>query len=307
MEKQDQFEAFQSKCTVNINGVITPPEQATISIFDRGFLYGDSIYEVTYTEDNCLIFFHDHLERLYNSASLLGMSLFLSRDEIVSESLKTLEASKLSRAYIRIIITRGETEIGLDPTNSFKNNLVIIVKPQPKYPPIQYENGIKIFLSNVVRNNRKALDPNAKSGNYLNNVLAIKEAKNQGFDDAIMLNNSGMITEGTTFNIWAVKNNIVYTPPVSSGLLRGITREKTIEICNDFSITLDQSEFDAEFLFNADEVFITSSTKGIMPVCQIGEKKFGNSIADWPMTKMLLTKYADIIDKEKNISEYKYT
>lgn len=306
MEKREQFEAFQSKCTVNINGVITPSEQASISVFDRGFLYGDSIYEVTYSEDNCLIFFHDHLERLYNSASLLGMSIFLSRDMIVSESLKTLKASKLSRAYIRIIITRGETEIGLDPNNSFKNNLIIIVKPQPKYPTTQYDNGLKLFLSNVVRNNRKALDPNAKSGNYLNNVLAIKEAKNQGFDDAIMLNHSGMVTEGTSFNIWAVKDNIVYTPPVSSGLLRGITREKTIEICHEASIILDHTEFDANFLQNADEVFITSSTKGIMPICQIGEKRYGNCIADWPTTKNLLEKYADIIENEKSVSEYKY-
>lgn len=306
MEKQEQFEAFREKCVVNINGVITSPEQANISVFDRGFLYGDSIYEVTYSEDSCLIFFHDHLERLYNSAAILGMSIFLSRDNIISESIKTLKASKLTRAYIRIIITRGETEIGLDPSNSFKNNLIIIVKPQPIYPETQYEHGLKLLLSNVVRNNRMALDPNAKSGNYLNNVLAIKEAKNQGFDDAIMLNNNGKITEGTSFNIWAVKNNIVYTPPVSSGLLRGITREKTIDVANKNSITLDHSELDADFIFNADEVFITSSTKGIMPVSQISEHKFGSSISDWPMTKRLMDEYAKLIVSEKLSCEYKY-
>ena len=306
MEKQEQFEAFREKCVVNINGVITPAEQANISVFDRGFLYGDSIYEVTYSEDNCLIFFHDHLERLYNSAAILGMSIFLSRDNIIEESLKTLKASKLSRAYIRIIITRGETEIGLDPSHSFKNNLIIIVKPQPRYPENQYKNGLKLLLSNVVRNNRMALDPNAKSGNYLNNVLAIKEAKNQGFDDAIMLNNHGKITEGTSFNIWAVKDNIVYTPPVSSGLLRGITREKTIDIANQNSIPLDHSEFDTDFIFNADEVFITSSTKGIMSVSQISEHRFGDSLADWPMTKRLMDEYAKLIESEKLACEYRY-
>lgn len=306
MEKEERFKAFREKCIVNINGEITSAENASISIFDRGFLYGDSIYEVTYSEENCLIFFNDHLDRLYNSASILDMNIFLSREYIVAQALKTLEASGLSRAYIRIILTRGESEINLDPSNTFRNNLIIIVKPQPEYPKIQYQHGLKLLISNVVRNNRKSIDPNAKSGNYLNNVLAIKEAKNQGFDDAIMLNEKGMITEGTTFNIWAIKNGITYTPPVSSGLLRGITREKTIEIAKEASISIDHSDFNADFIYNADEVFITSSTKGIMPISQIGDHKYGKSLTDWPVTEKLMYQYSKIINHEKKSNEYKY-
>lgn len=306
MEKLQRFEAFQRDCVVNINGIITKASDAKISIFDRGFLYGDSIYEVTYSDDNCLIFFDDHLERLYNSAALLGMNIFLSREEIIEQALKTLKTSTYSRAYIRMIITRGETEIGLDPSHCFRNNLVIIVKPQPEYPKVQYEKGLKLFLSNVVRNNRKAIDPNAKSGNYLNNVMAIKEAKNQGFDDAIMLNNSGMVTEGTTFNLWAVKNTTLYTPPVSSGLLKGITRQKVIQICRENKVELSFNEFTPEFLYEAEEVFITSSTKGIMAINSIGEKSFGNSISDWPMIQKLSKLYQELINKEKSEKAYIY-
>lgn len=306
MEKLERFEAFKQSCIVNINGSLTSPEDAKISIFDRGFLYGDSIYEVTYSEDSCLIFFDDHLDRLYNSAALLGMNIFLSREEIIDQAIKTLKNSGYQRAYIRIIITRGETEIGLDPSTSFKNNLVIIVKPQPEYPPAQYEYGLKLLLSNVIRNNRKALDPNAKSGNYLNNVMAIKEAKNQGFDDAIMVNNSGMITEGTSFNIWAIKDSNIYTPPVSSGLLKGITRQKVIKICKDHKFNLSFNELTPKFLSDADEVFITSSTKGIMPINTIGEVSYGDSITNWPVTNKLTTLYKELILIEKAEKAYNY-
>lgn len=306
MFNQTDFENFRAKCTVNINGEITPAEAASISIFDRGFLYGDSIYEVTYSEDRKLIFFEDHLNRLYNSASLLGMNIFLSRDEIIEESLKTLKESNLDRAYIRIILTRGETEIGLDPSGSYRNNLAIIVKPQPEYPQIQYTQGLKLFLSNVVRNNREALDPNAKSGNYLNNVMAIKEAKNQGFDDAVMVNGNGKITEGTSFNIWVVKDSIIYTPPVSSGLLKGITRDKVIEICRDTDFAIKEVEFEPDFLMTADEVFITSSTKGIMSIKQINDTSFGQSIKDWNITERLSSSYKKLIHSEKLTCGYNY-
>ena len=306
MVKESNYSAFRDSCTVNINGDIVPPERANISIFDRGFLYGDSIYEVTYSENRSLIFFEDHLNRLYNSAALLGINIFISKDEIISQSLKTLEHSNLDRAYIRIILTRGETEIGLDPSNSFKNNLVIIVKPQPPYPDSQYEMGLKLFLSNVVRNNREALDPNAKSGNYLNNVLAIKEAKNQGFDDAIMVNGLGKITEGTSFNIWMVKDSEIFTPPVSSGLLKGITRDKVLDIAKDLNLNPHEREFEPDFLMSADEVFITSSTKGIMPIRQISDTKFGESITSWPMTQNLRAEYLKRLEAERSKKEFSY-
>lgn len=291
---------------VNINGEIFKPEDAKISIFDRGFLYGDSVYEVTYSEDRNLLFFDEHLDRLYNSASLLGMNIFIDRQDIVEQTLKTLKASNLDRAYIRIVLTRGETQITLDPSVSFKNNIVMIAKPQPEYPRWMYEKGIDLAIVSVLRNDKRATDPNAKSGNYLNNVMAIAEAKKLGASDAVMVNAKGDITEGSTFNIWAIKDGVVYTPPSESGLLKGITRSKVLKICKDNNLSYELKTFTPEFMLQADEVFITSSTKGIMPVKQLNERVYGEQIKDWPHTKKLMTLYTDLVNKHKELKKYCY-
>lgn len=291
---------------VNINGEIVRPEDAKISIFDRGFLYGDSVYEVTYSDKKSLIFLDEHLDRLFNSANLLGMNIFIEREEIIQETIKTLKASGLDRAYVRIILTRGETQITLDPNVSFKNNLVIIAKPQPEYPNWMYEEGIHLAIVSVLRNDKRSTNPNAKSGNYLNNVMAMAEAKKLGASDAIMINNDGDITEGSTFNIWAIKNGEVYTPPLESGLLKGITRSKVIELCKVNNIAHHLKTFTPEFLLDADEVFITSSTKGIMPVNKINEKSYGNDIKNWPHTKKLMTLYTDLVNKHQKENKYNY-
>jgi branched-chain amino acid aminotransferase len=289
-----------------VNGEIQDSKTASISVFDRGFLYGDSIYEVTYSERGCLVFFDEHINRLYNSADLLHMEIFISREEIIRQAVKTLRHSKLERAYIRIIITRGETQIGLDPSQSFKNNFVIIVKPQVALHKSLYENGLKLYIASVLRNDINAINPNAKSGNYLNNVIAISEAKKKGFDDAIMVNRDGEMTEGTTFNIWMVSNGIVYTPPQESGLLKGITREKLIQLCKDKNISLKIETFGKNEILNADEVFITSSTKGIMPISQLNDRMLGKNIKQWPVTSKLTDLYKNLIEEEITKADYFY-
>ena len=306
MSNEKKFQTFIQKSFASVNGEIISADKAAVSVFDRGFLYGDSIYEVTYSENNCLLFFEEHLDRLYHSASLLEIEIFLEREEIVKQALAVLKHSKIERAYIRIILTRGETEIGLDPTLSFKNNLIILVKPQPEYPREMYTAGLKLLISSVLRNHKKSIDPNAKSGNYLNNVMAIKEAKSQGFDDAIMINKDDKVTEGTTFNIWAIKNSKIYTPPLKSGLLKGITRQKLLKICEENNKEVILEEFEQNFLLNADEVFITSSTKGLMPVKQMNGKTYGESIEDWPITNELTKLYRSEIKRQFEIGKYRY-
>lgn len=303
MDRQEKFTQFIQSTTVNINGHLSPSKDASISIFDRGFLYGDSIYEVTYSINGHLIFFEEHLNRLYNSASLLNMEIFLSREQIIEEALKTLSASKIERAYVRIIITRGETEINLDPSASFKNNFVIIVKPQPEYPAENYTHGLKMVISSVLRNDRKSINPNAKSGNYLNNVMAMSEAKKLGADDAIMVNPHGFVTEGTTSNIWLVKDGIIKTPPETSGLLKGITREKVLEICKDNHYPLAVTELMPEDILEADEVFITSSTKGIMPIYQVNDVEYS---MDRPIITKLSADYKKVLDKQQELTQFRY-
>lgn len=291
---------------VNINGEIIPAKDAKISIFDRGFLYGDSIYEVTYTEDYTLHFFEEHLDRLERSAALIEMPLYITREEIRSATIKTLQEAQIQNAYIRIILTRGETEITLDPNASFKNNLVIIVKNKPKYPEHFYKEGINLAIVSVLRNDKMATDPNAKSGNYLNNVMAIAEAKRLGADDAIMVNKDGQITEGTTFNIWMFKDGYWITPPSTSGLLEGITRQKVIGICKKNDLPLKVENFTPADILSAEEVFITSSTRTLMPVHKINDTIYGNGINDNKETKILSDHYTQIVKGHKRCKEYYY-
>ena len=303
----DQFfhEHF-SKALVNINGVITPAVDAKISIFDRGFLYGDSIYEVIYGKGNTLIFLEEHITRLFHSALLLNMKVFFTKEEIIREVIETLKQTELSDVYVRIILTRGETAITLDPDSSFKNNLIIIARPKTFHPPENYKYGISLYIPTILRNDIKSVNPNAKSGNYLNNVMAMSEAKEYGADDAVMINHDNEVTEGTTFNIWMVKNGTLFTPPVSSGLLKGITRDKIIELCHENKLSFQIVKFGKKDLLEAQEIFVTSSMRGVMPVRKINEKVFGKSLEDWPMIKSLINLYDKKVEQEKDRLKYLY-
>jgi branched-chain amino acid aminotransferase len=301
-----KLQNLYDEAVVNINGEITNAKEAKVSIFDRGFLYGDSIYEVTYAQDYTLLFLDEHLDRLEKSAHLINMHLFVTREYIQDQVLKTLTESQMKDAYIRIIVTRGETEITLDPNASFKNNVVIIVKSKPQYPESFYQQGMRLAIVSILRNDKMATDPNAKSGNYLNNVMAIAEAKKLGADDALMTNKDGQITEGTTFNIWMYKDGYWITPPATSGLLEGITRKKTIEICKEQNIPFKEENFTTEDILNAQEVFITSSTRGIMPVGRINDKIYGKGIDEWKETKTLQSHFQRIIEGHKQCKDYYY-
>jgi len=306
MNNKDRLDKLYKESIVNINGVITKAEDAKISIFDRGFLYGDSIYEVTYSEDYCLYFLKEHFDRLYESAKIIKLDVYINRETIIKESIRTLRESKIPNAYIRIILTRGETEITLDPNSSFKNNYIIIVKPKPEYNPVFYSKGLKLALVSSFINTSNTNRTIVKSGNYLSNVLAINEAIKRDFDDAVMINNHGNITEGTTFNIWMVKGDTIYTPPLDSGLLKGITRDKIIQICSENNLTLKMENFSPEDLLSADEVFITSSGRQVMPIYQINDKIYGEGINEWKMISLLSTKYKELVEKYKCKKEYSY-
>lgn len=192
--KRISFENF----TVNVNGHISKGSEASISVFDRGFLFGDSVYEVTYSKERTLLHFQEHLDRLEKSATALGIELTNIKHTIKDEVLKTLQASNIEQAYIRIILTRGLSEPNINSSGiDFETNFVIIVKEQPPYPEKFYQEGLELCISDIKRNHPGALDPNIKSGNYLNNILALRQARARGFMDAIMVNHEGFVTEGT--------------------------------------------------------------------------------------------------------------
>lgn len=264
------------KSVININGKLFNENDAKISVFDRGFLYGDSIYEVTLTYKSHPVLLNEHIDRLWESGSKIHMPIHISKEDLIFEVYKSIQKLSLERVYIRIIITRGEGEINLDPTIEQQNNFIIIVKELPEYPKTWYENGVSVIIPTIKRNSIDSTNPGVKSGNYLNNVLALGEAKKKKAYDAIMLNREGYISEGTTSNVWIVKNGEFITPPLSAGILSGITRSVIFKILKAENISVREENFTPETLKSADGVFFCSSTKEIVPIVKVDDQIIGD-------------------------------
>ncbi len=293
--KKEKLKKLFPQGKVNINGEIFNPEEAQISIFDRGFLYGDSVYETFPAYNKKPLFLDDHIERLWNSAALLSLELSYSKEEIIKEMNKIIQATGLDDIYLRIIITRGESSIGLisdDP----ENNLIIIAKDLPVNPDWWYEKGVSVYITGILRNDPKATNSNSKSENYLNNIMAHMDARKHNFYDAVMANKEGHITEGTTNNTWMVKDNTIYTPPLTAGLLRGITREKVLEaIKSKTQYQVKEANFTTQEFLNADEAFLTSSLRGVVPITQINQNVLGKGPGK--ITRDLIEKYQELVDE----------
>ena len=220
---------------VNINGKIFSSREAQVSVFDRGFLYGDSLYEVTRSYDGSFFALDEHLARLEKSAALCRMQIAASRTQMKKETDRTLEAfQKLHpdcEAYCRLIVTRGVGKIGFGLSSVLTPpQLIIILQPLELPSLAQYKKGMKLKVSRRLRNDRRALDPAMKSGNYLNSLLAYLEAQEENYEDALLCNSDGHITEGTTFNVFYIRNGIFATPPLDIGILEGITRDIVLKI-----------------------------------------------------------------------------
>ena len=285
------------KTIININGKICKPEDAKISVFDRGFLFGDSVYEVAKTYQGIPFLLQEHLDRLWKSASRLEMLLTVSQNDVSAEVNKALAELGVEEAYFRIILTRGEGPISLDPGEGVKNNLIIIAQEHLPFPSSWYENGVHVVITNVVRVSKESVDPNVKSGNYLNNVMAFMQAKREKAFDSIMLNHKGHVTQGTTSNVWIVKDNTIKTPPLQAGILEGITRKTLLQLAkSDDSLKIEQVNFTAEELINADECFLTSTMKEIVPVTQIDNSPIGTGTVG-PLTVKLHSLYSDFVKR----------
>lgn len=267
------------RSVININGELLSPREAKISVFDRGFLYGDSIYEVTQTIDGVPFFLDDHLERLYRSGEKIGLVPPYSPHDLRFELGRTLKRLGVQQAYIRYIITRGEGEIGLDPNLSHSTNLVIITKELKNYPKEWYTHGVHVIVADTKRTPTDSVDPNVKSGNYLNNVIAYAEAAKLNAFDALMLNHQDEVTEATTSNVWIVdRNNQLLTPPLASGILEGITRKHLIGIAQKAGLEPTIAPIARDVLDSAKEIFLTSTTKRLVPVTKLNQQKVGNGL-----------------------------
>lgn len=254
---------------INLNGTID--KTAQVSVLDRGFLYGDSIYEVVRTFQGQTFGLKEHLDRLRQSAELLYMQIPWSDGYIQTEVERTLTQADWIESYIRIVVTRGtETKISLQPGAEIQPNLVIIISEIAPKPELS-STGHRLVIPQRIRNSKKALDPAAKTGNYLNNILALHEAQQQGADDALLLNAAGEITEATTSNLWIVRQGIVYTPPFEVGILHGITRYFLLQILQEQHIPYQEKILYPDDLWQAEEACLSSSVRLLMPVRQIND------------------------------------
>ncbi|MFZ4713570.1 MAG: aminotransferase class IV [Bacteriovoracaceae bacterium] len=283
------------KALVNVNGEILKPELATISVFDRSFLYGDSVYEVTRSYGGKIFALDEHLERLWNSMEILSLKPTISQSELTQEILKTFKAFAHPDCYIRIIITRGVGEIGLDISKVHHNNVVIIIKEILPNPAHWYTHGVDYIVAKTKRMPKDSLNPMAKTGNYLNSILALLEAKKLGAFDALLLDHEGYVTEGSTNNIWMVKNNKVFTPSSERGILKGITRDFILSFHQKSNIEIQEKDFFLDELLAADEVFMTSSLKEVVPIIKIDQMIIGKG-KPGPMTQKLHQLYQQAIN-----------
>ncbi len=257
---------------ISVDGRITPPGEAVVPALDRGFLYGDSVYEVIWWHRGVLIQRAEHLGRLRRSATHVYMQITLTDEELLAAVDATVEATGATEdedAYVRLVVTRGTGTLGLAVEPEERHCVVVVVAPANRPDAERWERGLTMIVGHRRRNPRMALDPQAKTGNYLNNVLALHEARLAGVDDAIMLNEAGEVTEATTANVYAIRAGRLLTPGLEAGILEGTTRGRILSLCEAHGLEAGEGVLRRGDLGAADELFVSSSVKGILPVVAV--------------------------------------
>lgn len=281
---------------VHVDGHICLPQEARVSVFDRGFLYGDSVYETIGTVRGRLFALSDHLDRLARSAQRLSLRL-PPRETIERAILETVAAAGNAESRVRVMVTRGGGKLELDPASADEPRLVVIVQPLGGPTPEMYDRGVAVAIVSVTRNLPGAIDPAIKSGNYLNNVLALSEARQRpGVHEAILLSAAGSVAEGASSNVFAVAGGELRTPSLAVGILDGITRGKVIALARAAGIPCREVEFmSPDELRQADEAFLTSAARGVLPVTRIDEGPVGDG-APGPVTRRIMALYTRLTE-----------
>jgi branched-chain amino acid aminotransferase len=262
---------------IYINGKFYNKKDAKISVFDHGFLYGDGVFEGIRSYNRLVFRLKEHIDRLYMSARYIKLTIPLTKENMMKTVCRTIAQNSLDNAYVRLIVTRGMGDLGLDPKKCNGVPSIIIIADEIKlYPEKYYKQGLAIITARTRQNSVYALNPAIKSLNYLTNIMAKMEATAKGHEEAIMLNDKGYVTECTGDNIFIVQNNTVYTPPLSAGLLEGVTRDVVIEIAKRKKIKLKQENFKINKVYSAGECFLTGTAAELIPVIRVDNKKIGN-------------------------------
>ncbi|MFH1413761.1 MAG: branched-chain-amino-acid transaminase [Candidatus Omnitrophota bacterium] len=283
---------------VYINGKFYDKKNAKISVFDHGLLYGDGVFEGIRSYNRLIFKLKEHIDRLYESAHSIMLEIPLSKEQMIKAVIATLNQNKLTDAYVRLVTTRGEGDLGLDPRKCKGHGSVIIIADKILlYPEKFYKEGLKITTVPTVRNLPEAVNPQIKSLNYLNNILAKIEAVNAGYDEAIMLDALGYVAECTGDNIFIVKDNHLYTPPQCMGTLRGITRDAVLEISRRDKISTHEHVITRHEVYISDECFLTGTAAEIVPVVNVDGRIIGTG-KPGKLTLNLMKKFRELTKKE---------
>jgi branched-chain amino acid aminotransferase len=279
------------KATVNVDGQISGEREARISVFDHGFLYGEGVYEVLRTYHQTPFLFEPHLIRLRRSAERIALPVPWTDAEILARMRATIDAAQLSgEAYIRLLLTRGVGDLLYDPSACPTPTTVIIIKPLVESPAHVYEEGVMVSLVPVLRNHPQSVNPAIKSNNLLNNALAMQQALARGGAEALMRNYRGELSECAQSNFFVVTGGVLRTPPLDAGLLAGITRAFVLDLAGALGYaTREETLVDAD-LDTADEMFLTSTTKEIVPVVRVDERVIGSG-RPGPITRALMSEF----------------
>jgi branched-chain amino acid aminotransferase len=280
---------------IYLDGHYVSKEDAKVSVYDHGFLYGDGIFEGIRIYNGNIFKCKEHLDRLYDSAKSIMLNIPLTYAEMQDALIETVRRNGLREGYIRLVVSRGAGDLGLDPRRSPKASVLIIVEQLSIYPEEAYLNGLKTVSVSTRRNVPDALNPKIKSLNYLNNILVKIQANLAGVGEAIMLNSQGYIAEGSSDNIFIVKRGIVYTPPCYCGALEGITRAAIIELCAKLGYTLKEEPFTLHDVYVADEVFFTGTAAEVIAVREVDARIIGEGKAG-PITTRLLREFRGIVE-----------
>jgi len=264
---------------VSVNGRASAPEDAVVPALDRGFLYGDSVYEVLWWHRGAAVQADDHMARLRESARRIYMEIPGPDERYLDEIRRTLAAAGCGpsdEVYVRLVVTRGVTPLGLRFEGTTAPTVVVIVAEAHRPTPAEWAKGLAVALVDRLRVSARALDPAAKTGNYMNNLLALHEANQRGSDDAVLLNDRGEVTEGTTSNVYVVRDGVVVTPPLCAGILKGTTRTRILALCARHQVRAEERVLGPDDLRLAPEIFCSSSVRGVIPVTSVDGRPVGD-------------------------------
>jgi branched-chain amino acid aminotransferase len=279
---------------IYINGKLYDKNEAKVSVYDHGFLYGDGVFEGIRIYGGKVFRLAEHIDRLYESARHVWLEIPLRREQMTQAVLETVKANDKREGYIRLIVSRGDGGLGLDPRKCKEPQIIIIVDDISLYPKEFYDNGLEIITASTIRNHHNALNPRIKSLNYLNNILAKIEAVRAGCHEAIMLNHNGEVAECTGDNLFIVKQGRLRTPPISAGILEGITRNAVIELACRADLPVEEITLTRHDVYSADECFLTGTAAEVIAVVKCDGRLIGDG-RPGPITRQLRERFQQLV------------